>query len=232
MKAATDAILDVWKAMGGVNFFGGDRLPTQPETLDGIGYFSKLPKGILYWTPTEDVHVSHGNIFIKWADMDVNSTSSAHVLGFPTSNEMKKGNGIISHFERGAIYCNDAGDTFEIHGPIYRKWLALGGTDSILGAPVSDVRTGDKYSFINFKRGMIWFGHSTSNDVVCGPFEVHGGIYEKWQSLGGFGKTSEGAPGPGFPLCDEIGEANQERYSVFENGKITWSQRHGTRYSK
>ena len=232
MKAAADSILDVWKAMGGNGFFGGDGLQTRPKTVDGVGYYCEFPKGIMYWTPTEGVHVAFGNIFMKWVDMDVYSTSSAHVLGFPTSDEMKPRNGIgrISHFERGAIYCNDAGDTFERHGPIYRKWLAMGGTGSFGGAPVSDVRTENKYSYILFKDAMIWFGHSKSNDVVCGPFEVHGSIYKMWKSLGGFGRTSLGAPGPGFPMTDEL-DSNNERYSVFENGKITWTSQGGAKYS-
>jgi uncharacterized protein with LGFP repeats len=116
--------------------------------------------------------------------------AASGTLGNPTSNERPAGDGAgkITHFQHGAIYWTAANGAVEISGSIYQKWQQMGGMNSVLGAPVSNVQTtADGLGHIAyFKNGVI---------VVTagqGTFAIHGAIYAAWQSAGGeFGALGE-----------------------------------------
>ncbi len=99
-------------------------------------------------------------------------------------------------------------------GAINAKYLALGGCDSVLGAPVSDEQsTPDgvgRYSA--FERGSIYWTPSG------GAFEVHGEIRDEWAAVG----WESGILG--YPTTDETATPDGVgRYNVFERGSIYWS---------
>ncbi len=98
-------------------------------------------------------------------------------------------------------------------GEIERKYLALGGCGSILGAPTT-AETGapdnvGRYSV--FERGSIYW------TPQLGAFEVHGRIRDAWKAAGW--ETGE----LGYPISDEYAVAGGRR-SDFQHGSITWTQ--------
>jgi len=106
------------------------------------------------------------------------------------------------------------GDSPPVVGAINAKYLALGGCNSLLGAPITEERgTPDgagRYSV--FERGSIYWTEA------MGAFEVHGKIRDKWADVGweaGF---------LGYPTTDETATPDGVgRYNVFEHGSIYWS---------
>jgi len=99
-------------------------------------------------------------------------------------------------------------------GAIRDRWLALGGASSFLGEPLTDERTTPdgvgRYN--HFQGGSIYWTPET------GAHEVHGPIRDKWASMGW-----ERSP-LGYPISDERGRGNGERYSRFQRGDINWTE--------
>jgi hypothetical protein len=103
-------------------------------------------------------------------------------------------------------------------GDIDKRYQALGGCGSFLGAALTDeLLTPDSIGRYNvFQYGSIYWSPST------GAFEVHGAIRDKWAALGweaGF---------IGYPLSNETKTPdNVGRFSVFQRGSIYWSPQTG-----
>jgi hypothetical protein len=99
-------------------------------------------------------------------------------------------------------------------GEIDRKYRALGGCGSFLGAALTpETVTPDGVGRYNvFENGSIYWSPST------GAFEVHGLIRDKYRDVGweaGF---------LGYPILDELVTPDGVgRYSVFQGGSIYWS---------
>ena len=122
-------------------------------------------------------------------------------------------------YEGGAIYVMPNG-TREVHGAIYRKYVALGAEAGFLGFPETDEQstvlgTG---RFNHFQGGSIYWTSQT------GAWEVHGAIRNKWWQLDGDRSDL------GYPISDEEGwtdPGNQStgRISHFQRGSIVfrWS---------
>src|ERR1044071_2602446 len=74
----------------------------------------------------------------------------------------------------------EAISSFQVHGAIGEKWQSLGGAGGILGAPTtSETGTSDGAGRYNhFAKGSIYWTPKT------GAHEVHGGIADKWASMG------------------------------------------------
>jgi uncharacterized protein with LGFP repeats len=99
-------------------------------------------------------------------------------------------------------------------GEIEKKYLALGGCTSVLGAPIADEAGAPdgvgRYSV--FEKGSIYWTPS------LGAFEVHGLIRDEWKAAG----WEVGILG--YPITDETGTPDGVgRYNVFEKGSIYWS---------
>src|SRR4029077_349902 len=105
-----------------------------------------------------------------------------------------------------------------VHGSIDALYQQLGGPSSFLGYPVTDEsRTLFGVGRYNhFQGGSIYWSPAT------GAFEVHGGIPDKWASLGWeFGFL-------GFPVTNESPAANGGRFSGFQGGTVYWSPASGS----
>ena len=110
------------------------------------------------------------------------------------------------------------GDSPPVVGAINAKYLALGGCESLLGAPVAEERGapdgGGRYSV--FEHGSIYWTQSH------GAFEVHGQIRDKWAEVGWEAGIL------GYPTTDETTTPDSVgRYNVFERGSIYWSPNTG-----
>lgn len=99
-------------------------------------------------------------------------------------------------------------------GEIDKKYRALGGCGSFLGAAITTEMTPpDGVGRYNvFQDGSIYWSPST------GAFEVHGAIRDKWSEVGWEAGVL------GYPISDETKTPDGAgRYSVFQNGSIYWS---------
>jgi hypothetical protein len=87
------------------------------------------------------------------------------------------------------------GGTFEVHGDIHSKYVAMGAEASILGYPTTDeTGTPDGVGrFNHFQAGSIYWMPNT------GAHEVHGLIREFWAANGW-----ERNPNLGYPITDEL----------------------------
>jgi hypothetical protein len=103
-------------------------------------------------------------------------------------------------------------------GEIEKKYLALGGCGSVLGAPVTDERvtpdSAGRYSV--FEHGSIYW------TPQLGAHEVHGVIRDEWAATGWEAGIL------GYPITDELPTPDGiGRYNVFEKGSIYWSPQTG-----
>lgn len=114
----------------------------------------------------------------------------------------------------GAAGGTRCGSSPAVVGEIEKKYLALGGCGSVVGAPTTEERgTPDnvgRYSV--FERGSIYW------TPQLGAHEVHGEIRDKWAAVG----WETGILG--YPITDETKTPDGAgRYNVFEKGSIYWS---------
>ena len=103
-------------------------------------------------------------------------------------------------------------------GEIEKKYVALGGCGSLLGAPVNpEAGTPDQLGrYSVFEHGSIYWTPQT------GAFEVHGLIRDAWATAG----WEAGALG--YPISDETGTPDTVgRYNVFQHGSIYWTPQTG-----
>lgn len=110
-----------------------------------------------------------------------------------------------------STYRCGVGRTF---GEIDKRYQALGGCNSFLGAALTDEAAAPdgagRYNV--FRNGSIYWSPST------GAFEVHGAIRDKWAELG----WEAGALG--YPISNETKTADGVgRFNVFQHGSIYWS---------
>lgn len=107
-----------------------------------------------------------------------------------------------------------AGGEGLVVGEIEKKYLALGGCGSFLGAPTTaELGTPDKVGrFNHFRNGSVYWTSS------LGAHEVHGAIRDAWTALGW-----ERSP-LGFPTTDEnVTPSGVGRYSEFQGGAVYFS---------
>lgn len=198
---------------------GGDAGPLGPPTEaerptpDGLGHFRLHRHGGLWCRDTfpHEPFAVWGLIHRKWAALG--GTTSP--LGWPRSDELAAGaQGRISHFERGAIvYRPDLG-TFETHGAIHRRWLALGDLQGP-GFPLTDELTtpDGRGRYNHFERSSIYWTPMT------GAVEVSGEIKQAW-ARGGWERGPLGYPvAPPSRMPGSSTEFQDfERGSLYANG--------------
>ncbi len=110
------------------------------------------------------------------------------------------------------------GNSPPVVGEIEKKYNAIGGCGSVVGAPVmAEQGTPDgigRYSV--FERGSIYW------TPQLGAFEVHGQIRDEWAQVGWEAGVL------GYPISDETTPPDGVgRYNVFERGSIYWTPQTG-----
>jgi uncharacterized protein with LGFP repeats len=103
-------------------------------TLAGGWRAAHFDTGDIYWSSATGAHEMHGVIRTHWL--------ANQILGYPITDQTlaADGAGLFNHFQNGAIYqVTSTAPPFEVHGPIYTRWAAIGLETSYLGFPVSDV---------------------------------------------------------------------------------------------
>ncbi|MGA4545172.1 FG-GAP-like repeat-containing protein [Uniformispora flossi] len=229
-------ILTKYLALGGPT--GALRYPTTDVTAagDATGRYAHFqgtrtaadPYASIYWSPGTGAWSVVGAIRGKWASLGWEQG----FLGYPTSDETPGSasyEGRISTFAGaggegpGAItYAPDAG-THEIHGLIYQRFIALGGTRQVGYASTDETATPVKYGRYNHFRmpGATSETSSIYYSPNSGTWQVLGGNRSKWAELG-----SENG-WLGFPTSNEYQVANGWR-ADFEGGYLRWNSANQT----
>jgi uncharacterized protein with LGFP repeats len=100
-------------------------------------------------------------------------------------------------------------------GAIYDRWQAIGGVNSMLGAPTSPEATGAVAArYANFDKGAMYWSPDT------GPQPVTGAIYDAWASLG----YERGALG--LPTSAEFQEPQWVKQN-FQHGTLNFDRLSG-----
>lgn len=161
--------------------------------------------GRIYHSRATGAHEVHGLILVKYLDLGADSS----MLGLPVRDERAAGaRGRVSVFQGGRIYHRRDLGQHEVHGLIERKFLDLGGEESVLGLPVADEEAaagGGRLS--RFQGGRIY--HRSD----LGQHEVHGLIERKYAAIGADSSAL------GLPTTDEYAWQDGRR-NDFEHGYI------------
>ncbi|WP_304440397.1 GH25 family lysozyme, partial [Frankia sp. EI5c] len=134
-------------------------------------------------------------------------------LGTPTGLEVAAGGGgRWRPFSNGLLFWSVETGSRALHGEVARKYLALGGSNSFLKRPLSDVEWASAPGAHQamFQGGWIYW-HPTT-----GAHEVHGQILRRYLELGG------SASPLGLPLTDEYSVPGG-RESTFQFGRLRWT---------
>jgi len=173
---------------------------------------------LIFDVPSEEI--LSRPIWEKWAELGWGWS----FLGYPITDVRvtPAADGRYMHFEGGSIYWTPWTGAHEVHGDIRWKWSELGWEQGFLGYPITD-ETGTpdgvgRYSY--FERGGIYWSPRT------GAHEVHGDIHTFWANQG----YETGALG--YPMSDELTAPNGNRYSVFEDGVVSWDPITGARIAE
>jgi SpoIID/LytB domain protein len=128
------------------------------------------------------------------------------------------GGGQAQKFANGGLYVNPAVSGAKwIHGPVYKKYLTLGGAGGFLGLPRADLLElsrpagcgpGDCFLGV-FNGGRIW--HKSG----VGAHEVHGKVLAYYLQTGGANGSL------GFPTSDVQHLSGGATRSSFEHGTVT-----------
>ncbi len=106
-----------------------------------------------------------------------------------------------------------------VQGAIYQHWIALGGTNGVLGSALSS-----EAGSVGGGRYNVFSGGTVYWTPAQGAWAVTGGIRQHWQALG-----SEYSP-LGYPVSDEQDTAGRAgRVSVFQGGAVYWTAATGAR---
>ena len=74
------------------------------------------------------------------------------------------GVGRRSRFDNGAVYTQGSVGVWEVHGPIYNRYVQLGETTGSLGYPRSDIyAVGDNNSRCDFQHGTLTYDPDTGD---------------------------------------------------------------------
>jgi len=142
---------------------------------------------------------------------------SSGPLGFPRGDELPTHDkvGEYQSFEGGVIVWHPQLGAFEVHGAIYQRYLALGGSN--FGYPTTDEgSTPDSAGRFNHFRNTATGGDASIYwTQTTGTHEVFGLIRGKWAKLG-WERSALGYPTSGELVTHD----GTGRFAVFQHGVI------------
>jgi hypothetical protein len=204
----TNELYSKWTSYGSENGFFGRPRSDSICGLKNNGCYQLFTKGTLYWTTATGAQVVYGGIKDKWISLGFENG----VLGYPTSGETSNGNGVHQTFQSGTIYWSIDAGAVRFTNELYTSWTAAGGERGFFGKPTSDslcgLKNGGCYQL--FRTGTIYWSPATGAQVV------HGGIKDKWISLG----FENGVLG--YPTSGEIASGSGV-HQTFQGGTIYWT---------
>jgi len=170
------AISDKYALLGGATGFLGAAVSAEIPAANG-GLKQEYQNGSIFWHARTGAFEVHGAIRARWLSLG----GEGSAFGYPTSDETPCSDGVgrFNTFENASVFWHPTTGAFEVHGSIRQRWLAMGGTSSILGYPVTnESTTPDKIGRYNhFQHGSIYWTPAT------GAHEVYGAIRARWAEL-------------------------------------------------
>lgn len=129
--------------------------PTTDVLPLGPGFRTDFQRGSILYRPGLAVAEIHGSILAKWDA----TGSNLGPLGWPLTDvgALPDGTGRRSRFQKGAVYYQPDHGTWEVHGPIYDRYLELGETGGGLGYPRSDVYPDGAVFRCDFEHGRLTY---------------------------------------------------------------------------
>lgn len=171
--------------------------PTSGYVSLGEGCSRNYHHGVVLWSaatganelhgPLLDAHLARGGVFGE--------------LGFPTTDVTPVGDtvGSFSIFENSALYYFPGAGAYMVKGLIALKWSFMGGTNSILGYPLSDetIMPDGVGRFNLFQYGAIY------DHPIYGTFYLRGPILDQWLQ-GDPESAYAGYEDYGYPVADPV----------------------------
>jgi hypothetical protein len=140
-NAVWGPILDKYLALGAADAGApcGFPLNDRTSTGDPFGFFNDFQGATILWTASTGAHEVHGAIRDKYRALGAGRS----VIGYPLSDDRTAPDGIghYNDFQYGSIYWSPSLGAFEMPSAIRDRWLGLGGVNSYLGYPTSDLQT-------------------------------------------------------------------------------------------
>ncbi|SFD86318.1 LGFP repeat-containing protein [Actinopolyspora alba] len=214
VHSVSGAVLEAFVQAGGHEALG---VPATGRKTDEAGtpygeFVGSDGTSAIYAPEGGTAHVLGGPVLRKWRSTGGGNGPLGYAVTDRTATE--DGRGQYNDFaNNAAIYWTAETGAHVVRGPILRKWRALGAEKGSLGYPTTDESTvadgqGSYNEFDGSGGGAVYLAPGSDE-----AFAVYGGIYAKWQALGG-------ATGVlGYPTSDEQNTSDdQGRYNEFAGG--------------
>lgn len=204
------AISDKHAQLGGATGILGAAVSAEIPAANG-GLKQEFQNGTIYWHTRTGAFEVHGAIRARWLALG----GEGSAFGYPTSDETATPDGVgrLNNFENASVFWHPSAGAFEVHGLIRARWLAMGGTSSILGYPTTNEQTTPdgigRYN--HFQKGSIYWTPAT------GAHEVYGAIRARWAEL----RWERGFLG--FPTAtphEDIRNRNTFLVGEFKGGRV------------
>ncbi|TCJ99865.1 LGFP repeat-containing protein [Nocardia alba] len=138
------------------------------------------------------------------------SSPGASATTTTSGSETTSGAATTSAMASGSTTISTPNGDIVISGEVYKKYVAVGGASSPLGAPEEAQESGpDGGEYQDFTGGTIYWSKDSGAHIVWGD------IREEWEANGGANGTL------GYPTSDEKDIAGGKQ-SDFTGGTITW----------
>jgi len=134
----------------------------------GGGRYQLFQNGLMYYSAPTGVRILRGAIAKKYLALG----GTTGLLRRPLSDEEDASapGSRQTEFQGGRVYWSQATGAHEVNGAILTRYIALGGTASSLGLPVSDEHSVPGGRASDFTRGsLVWNARTHTVSVVAAP---------------------------------------------------------------
>lgn len=181
-------------------------IPTTGEVSITGGVRQEFKRGTAFWSAPTDVGIVQGGIRSSYLARG----GPAGPLGFPIESEVAEGAWVRQEFNRGTAYWSQQTDVVFLEGGIRSAYLEQGGSNSLLGRPVTSEQALRDGARQDFEGGSAFWNREANVSFV------RGGIRSAYLQIGGPDS------GLGYPIGVETasnGWVTQE----FQRGTAYWS---------
>lgn len=194
--------------LGGPQSWLGFPRSSEMVLPDGVGRYAEFENGAIYWHPKLGAHAVPHDMMGAWGEIGYENGD----IGYPVSDPVERGGGVIQQFQRGFVVRNGHADNrcFWVRGEIAKRYAALDTVSSQLGMPTSNELPVNGGMFQQYERGNIyWSPQSGAHMIAYGP------IFDAWGSHG----WEQGEYG--WPTADQAPVPAGGEVVTFQHGTIS-----------
>ncbi|MCC9177385.1 zinc-dependent metalloprotease family protein [Arthrobacter sp. zg-Y750] len=179
------------------------------------GVVQAFQKGAIYWTPSTGAHIIGGAVQTYYGTQGY----EAGFLGYPTSDEISGGGGVIQTFEGGAIAWSPETGGKHLYKGMAASYMNHGGPGGALGFPIGvekglATRAGATQEF---QKGAIYWSPRTGGAPV-----LNGPVRDAYKAKGAEASFL------GYPTASTVNIGGGSSQS-FEGGRVTMTAASGVR---